>query len=183
MKPGDTLELKDLAKEYEASAVLLRNRLSELRRMEKVADDPEERWRIRRRIAELTPMLTQMNDLAFMLEHYYEKGGKDQDVRYGFTGCSRRKQIKARQDEENCFPGNRGGTDREAAPSFFGIPSEADDNTRDCGCARRKQVHRKSYFGARRGEDPKDYEVFLNIPDDPTGYAQNRRRWTHKKKK
>ena len=36
--------------------------------------DPEEMWHIKRRIAELTPMLTQVNELAELTEHYYERG-------------------------------------------------------------------------------------------------------------
>ena len=36
--------------------------------------DPEEIWHIKRRITELTPMLTQMNELAELTAHYYERG-------------------------------------------------------------------------------------------------------------
>lgn len=36
--------------------------------------DPEEIWRCKRRIAELTPMLTQMNELAELTAHYYDRG-------------------------------------------------------------------------------------------------------------
>jgi hypothetical protein len=36
--------------------------------------DPEAIWHIKRRIAELTPMLTQMNELAELTAHYYDKG-------------------------------------------------------------------------------------------------------------
>ena len=35
--------------------------------------DPEEAWRLRRRIAELTPILTQMNELAELTAHYYDR--------------------------------------------------------------------------------------------------------------
>ena len=38
------------------------------------ADDPEEIWHLKRRIAELTPLLTQMNELADLTEHYYDRG-------------------------------------------------------------------------------------------------------------
>jgi len=34
----------------------------------------DEAWHIKRRIAELTPMLTQMNELAELTAHYYDKG-------------------------------------------------------------------------------------------------------------
>ena len=66
--------LLEMSKDYEAAAVPLRNRLRELRLLLKETEDPEERWRIKRRIAELTPMLTQMNELAELTARYYEKG-------------------------------------------------------------------------------------------------------------
>ena len=53
---------------------LLQDRLRLLRQMLAQEDDPEEIWHIQRRIAELTPMLTQMNELAELTEHYYERG-------------------------------------------------------------------------------------------------------------
>ena len=52
----------------------LRNRLRELRQALAVSDDPEEIWHIKRRIGELTPMLTQMNELADLTAHYYDRG-------------------------------------------------------------------------------------------------------------
>lgn len=68
------MTLLEMSKDYEAAAVPLRNRLRELRLLLKETDDPEQRWRIKRRIAELTPMLTQMNELAELTARYYEKG-------------------------------------------------------------------------------------------------------------
>ena len=68
------MTLREMSDEYEAAAVLLRARLKLLRGLEAQADDPEEIWHIRRRIAELTPMLTQMNELAQLTAHYYERG-------------------------------------------------------------------------------------------------------------
>ena len=38
------------------------------------ATDPEEIFHIKRRIAELTPMLTEMNELAELTARYYERG-------------------------------------------------------------------------------------------------------------
>ena len=66
--------LADLSGDYEAAAVLLRQRLKLLRRELSRAKDPEEAWKLKRRIAELTPMLTQMNELAELTAHYYERG-------------------------------------------------------------------------------------------------------------
>ena len=68
------LPLAALAEGYRAAAVPLRLRLHELRKMLETAEDPEEIWHIKRRIAELTPMLTQMNELAELTAHYYDRG-------------------------------------------------------------------------------------------------------------
>lgn len=68
------MTLKEMSRCYREAAVPLRQRLKLLRQMLAQADDPEEVWRIKRRIAELTPLLTQMNELAELTEHYYERG-------------------------------------------------------------------------------------------------------------
>ena len=68
------MTLAQMSQEYRESARLLQERLRLLRQMLAKADDPEEIWHIQRRIAELTPMLTQMNELAELTEHYYERG-------------------------------------------------------------------------------------------------------------
>ncbi len=68
------MTLQEMSLEYEASAVLLRTRLRILRHALAKAEDPEEIWHLKRRIAELTPMLTQMNELAELTAHYYERG-------------------------------------------------------------------------------------------------------------
>ena len=68
------MTLAQMSQEYRESARLLQERLRLLRQMLAKADDPEEIWHLRRRIAELTPMLTQMNELAELTEHYYERG-------------------------------------------------------------------------------------------------------------
>lgn len=59
---------------YRNSAEPLRRRLKELRAALKTATDPEEVWRLKRRIAELTPMLSECNALAVLCERYYERG-------------------------------------------------------------------------------------------------------------
>ena len=68
------MALNDLSKDYEAAAVLLRQRLKLLRQLLAAATDPEEIFRIKRRIAELSPMLTEMNELAELTAHYYDRG-------------------------------------------------------------------------------------------------------------
>ena len=67
------MTLEELSRCYEEAAVPLRARLRQLRQMLADAEDPEEIWHIKRRIAELTPMLTQMNELAELTAHYYDK--------------------------------------------------------------------------------------------------------------
>ena len=68
------MKLEELSRDYEPSAALLRNRLRQLRRELAAATDAQQKWRLKRRIGELTPMLTQMNELADLTAHYYERG-------------------------------------------------------------------------------------------------------------
>ena len=68
------MTLQEISRGYEEAAVPLRARLRELRQMLDKATDPEEVWHIKRRIHELTPMLTEMNELAELTARYYEKG-------------------------------------------------------------------------------------------------------------
>ena len=68
------MTLAELSALYEESARLLRTRLALLRRQLRECADSEERWHLQRRITELTPMLTQMNELADLTAHYYDRG-------------------------------------------------------------------------------------------------------------
>ena len=68
------MTLQELSRCYEEAAVPLRARLRCLRQAVAASDDAEEVWHLKRRIAELTPMLTQMNELADLTAHYYDRG-------------------------------------------------------------------------------------------------------------
>lgn len=68
------MTLKELSAGYEESAQALRLRLSKLRALHDLESDPEEKFKLKRRMAELTPMLTQMNELAELTAHYYDPG-------------------------------------------------------------------------------------------------------------
>lgn len=68
------MTLPELSLCYEEAAVPLRARLRQLRQALAAETDPEEIWHLKRRIAELTPMLTQMNELAELTAHYYDRG-------------------------------------------------------------------------------------------------------------
>lgn len=68
------MTLYEMSETYRQSAAPLRRRLRELRGALKKADDPEEIFWLRRRIIVLGKMLQQMNELAELTEHYYERG-------------------------------------------------------------------------------------------------------------
>ena len=154
------MTLKELSAQYEASAQLLRDRLRDLRIMYAKTDDPDEKWRIKRRIAELTPMLTQMNELSWLLEHYYTAGGGDYDDRYGFNG--KRICRKNKVPKRGTKPYHSERIDGIAAPNIFGIPHQGNDNSSDSHNPRRKQRHRKPYAEARGKTDPSDNAISLS---------------------
>ena len=68
------MPLRQLGGQYRAATEPRRRRLKELRTALKSAQDPEEIFHLKRRIAELTPMLTECNALAELCERYYERG-------------------------------------------------------------------------------------------------------------
>lgn len=68
------MTLQELSRCYEEAAAPLRARLRQLRQQLSNETDPEEIFHIKRRIAELTPMLTEMNELAELTAHYYDRG-------------------------------------------------------------------------------------------------------------
>lgn len=68
------MTLKELSPLYLESARLISERMSLLRRQRRETDDPQERFRLERRLLELRPMLTQMNQLAELTARYYERG-------------------------------------------------------------------------------------------------------------
>ena len=68
------MTLAELSPGYAESARLLKERMRLLRQLRRQTRDPEEKWHLERRMAELEPMLTQMNDLAELTAHYYDRG-------------------------------------------------------------------------------------------------------------
>ena len=68
------MTLEEISASYLAAAEPLRFRLRELRRAAATETDPERLWHLQRRIAVLTPILTQLNELAELTAHYYERG-------------------------------------------------------------------------------------------------------------
>lgn len=70
---GDPMwkSLVQIADDYAASANLLRKRLAVLRQQLKTTDDPDETFHLKRRIAELTPILTECNRMERWCRYYY----------------------------------------------------------------------------------------------------------------
>ena len=68
------MTLEEISLSYRVAAEPLRRRLRELRQVAAVETDPEELWQLRHRMAVLTPILTQLNELAELTAHYYERG-------------------------------------------------------------------------------------------------------------
>ncbi len=68
------MTLLELSSEYIQAADLLRARLRLLRSALRATQDEDERWHLQRRIAVLTEMLRQTNELAELTAHYYERG-------------------------------------------------------------------------------------------------------------
>lgn len=68
------MTLEELSLCYQAAAMPLRVRLAQLRQQLARTQDPEEIFQLKRRILELSPMLTEMNELAELTAHYYDRG-------------------------------------------------------------------------------------------------------------
>ncbi|HBJ17511.1 MAG TPA: hypothetical protein DFH97_06420 [Clostridiales bacterium] len=68
------MTLEEISASYLTAAEPLRVRLRQLRQAEALETDPERLWQLRRRMAVLTPILTQLNELAELTAHYYERG-------------------------------------------------------------------------------------------------------------
>ena len=58
---------------YTESAAAIRQRIAELRRSAREQDSEEESRALRRRIAELTPLLQETRELAALTARYYDR--------------------------------------------------------------------------------------------------------------
>ena len=94
--------MEELAKGYAESAALLSARLSELRRELKEACDPEIIWHIKRRISDLTPILTECYTLEEYCRRYYEPGFFIENGPFGGRRANqRRSEIIRRAKNKN----------------------------------------------------------------------------------
>ena len=68
------MTLEELSETYREAAKPLRDRLKQLR-MELVTEtNPQIAFCLKTRIAQMAPILTQLNGLADLTEHYYDRG-------------------------------------------------------------------------------------------------------------
>ena len=68
------MTLLELSVQYADGAAAIHTRIRELEQLEQLQTDPVCAQALRRRILELTPMLTEMNELAELTAHYYDRG-------------------------------------------------------------------------------------------------------------
>ena len=68
------MTLEELSETYREAAKPLRERLKQLRMELVTQTNPEVVFSLKWRIAQMTPILTQLNELAELTAHYYERG-------------------------------------------------------------------------------------------------------------
>ena len=151
------MTLEELSAQYRDSANLIKLRLSELRRSLKVADDPEDIWHIKRRIAKLTPILTEMNTLAWWTENYYKIGGADRFDRYGL-GAKQPARSYSKKTGGDITANLRRRIDRMSTSCVRGVPPEAEVYYTDCPGTGRTQEHCQpnSSPSRRQGEEVRE---------------------------
>ena len=67
------MTLLEMSASYRDSAAAIHGRIVELRILERAQEDPEESFRLRRRIDELTPLWREARELAALTAHYYDR--------------------------------------------------------------------------------------------------------------
>ena len=67
------MTLLEMSAVYRDSAAAIHGRIAELRVLERAQEDPDESFRLRRRINELTPLWREARELAALTAHYYDR--------------------------------------------------------------------------------------------------------------
>ena len=67
------MTLLEMSAVYRDSADAIHGRIGQLRALERAQADSEERFRLRRRIDELTPLWREAKELAALTAHYYDR--------------------------------------------------------------------------------------------------------------
>lgn len=152
------MTLNEMSAQYREAAVPIRLQLKELRRKLKHTTDREDAWHIKRRIEELSPILTQLNDLAWLLEHYYEVGGGEKDERYAFNG--KKKRCAVRKAEEGVDSNLKKRINRLSKTDFCGLSLQEKERLQNCRGAGSEQKHRVQDARKSGTESQKIPEVF-----------------------
>lgn len=143
------MALNDLSADYQHSALLIKNRVVALRQELKAATDPEVIWGLKRRIAELTPMLTEMNELAELTARYYERGYY-RNEKYSancFTGIDK---DPGRQTLSNYISDCRERDDGGTTGYVPCVLSAGKDNSADSRRKESQQKHREQKLATSR---------------------------------
>lgn len=75
------MTLLEMSSAYQASAAAIHGRIVELRVLERAQEDPDESFRLRRRIDELTPLWREARELAALTAHYYDRSDRTHEKR------------------------------------------------------------------------------------------------------
>lgn len=67
------MTLQEMSLEYAANAAAIRKRITELRQAERCQTDADSSRRLRLRIAALSPLLREAQELAVLTAHYYDR--------------------------------------------------------------------------------------------------------------
>lgn len=69
------MQLQEMAREYRSNTALLELRLKQLQTAKRCTEQNEVRYRLKQRINCLQTIINENRKTAFVLEHYYDKGG------------------------------------------------------------------------------------------------------------
>lgn len=136
------MTLEELSTEYRKSAKLICERLHSLREQLKHAENPEDVFNLKRRIAELTPILTELNKIAQITAHYYERGFW-RDAEFTSNCFSQRTGQRKTPDFEIFEANHSERTDGCPAGYVHQIPPETAVHYKNSRGNRRKQKHCK----------------------------------------
>lgn len=73
------MTLYDMAQEYRANTNLLELRVLELQAAQRQTRQKEVRYRLKKRVGYLRMLINESRKAAFLMEHYYDKGGCEHD--------------------------------------------------------------------------------------------------------
>lgn len=71
------MALREMAQEYRSNTALLELRMKQLQVAQRRARHKEVKYRLKQRIGRLRVLINESRKTAFILEHYYDKGGQD----------------------------------------------------------------------------------------------------------